>query len=259
MIHIENIDFSYSNEKKFIENLNEDIPKGKVTTIIGPNGSGKSTLLSLISRLNKPRNGTVYIDNLKINDMRHKEIAKKVATVYQHNQSPEHLTVSDLVAYGRTPHKKYFQGETKDDLEIIDWAIKSTNLHPLKDKMVSQLSGGERQRVWIAMALAQKPKLLLLDEPTTYLDIFHQMEILELVKKLNEEYKITVVMVLHDINQAFKYSDYMVIMKNGFVVNSGEPKDILDENLLRDVYKVNGSIRTCPVSKAIYFVPLNVC
>ena len=182
MLRGKNIEFSYDN-KEFIKNLNINIPKGKITTILGPNGSGKSTLLSILCTLNKPKNGQIYIENALTNNLKCKEIAKKIATVYQHNSTPEDITVEQLVSYGRVPHKSYFQKNNKDDEEIINWAIEVTGLKNLKNKYVMNLSGGERQRVFIALALAQKPKILFLDEPTTYLDIFHQIEVLELAKK----------------------------------------------------------------------------
>ena len=206
MLKGKNIDFSYSKDKTFIKNLNIDIPKGKVTTILGPNGSGKSTLLSILSCFNKPQKGDIYLDDIKLNKLKYKEIAKHIACVHQHNSAPEDIDVETLVSYGRSPYKK-----------------NSTNLSEIRHKKVMDLSGGQRQRAFIAMSLAQNTEVLLLDEPTTYLDIYHQIEILEVVKKLNEEHNITIVMVLHDINQAIKYSHNIVIMKNGAIVNEGSP------------------------------------
>ena len=214
MLRGENISFSYVRDKAFIENLNINIPKGKITTILGPNGSGKSTLLSILSTYNKPSKGDVFIGDKNLKTLKTKEIAKLIATVHQHNESPEDLDVKTLISYGRVPHHKHGSNKKDEDEKIINWAISSTNLDDIKDKKVMSLSGGQRQRAFIAMALAQKTDILLLDEPTTYLDIFHQIEVLDLVKKLNEEYKMTIVMVLHDINQAIKYSDNIVIMKN---------------------------------------------
>ncbi|MPQ44276.1 ABC transporter ATP-binding protein, partial [Clostridium tarantellae] len=232
MLRGENIEFSYDN-KEFIKNLNIHIPKGKITTILGPNGSGKSTLLSMLCTFNKPKSGQIYIENTLINNLKCKEIAKKISTVYQHNSTPEDITVENLIGYGRIPHKSYFQKNNKDDENIINWAMEATGLKELKNKYVMNLSGGERQRVFIALALAQKPKILFLDEPTTYLDIFHQIEVLELVKKLNSKYNITVVMVLHDINQAIKYSNKVVVMKNGCIMEQGEPNEVITEQLLK--------------------------
>lgn len=258
MLRGENINFSYSKDRTFIENLNINIPRGKITTILGPNGSGKSTLLSILSTYNKPSKGNVYIEDKKLNDLKSKEIARLIATVHQHNESPEDLDVETLVSYGRVPHKKHSKSGKNEDEKIINWAIESTNLENIKENKVMSLSGGQRQRAFIAMALAQKTDVLLLDEPTTYLDIYHQIEILELVKKLNEEYNMTIVMVLHDINQAIKYSDNIVIMKDGKIIEEGKPQDIINEKTIKTVYNVEGII--CNVNKEeMYFVPTKAC
>ena len=258
MLRGENISFSYVRDKAFIENLNINIPKGKITTILGPNGSGKSTLLSILSTYNKPSKGDVFIGDKNLKTLKTKEIAKLIATVHQHNESPEDLDVKTLISYGRVPHHKHGSNKKDEDEKIINWAISSTNLDDIKDKKVMSLSGGQRQRAFIAMALAQKTDILLLDEPTTYLDIFHQIEVLDLVKKLNEEYNITIVMVLHDINQAIKYSDNIVIMKNGKIIEEGTPKSVINEKSIKTVYNVEGII--CNVDKEeMYFVPTKVC
>ena len=258
MLRGENISFSYVRDKAFIENLNINIPKGKITTILGPNGSGKSTLLSILSTYNKPSKGDVFIGDKNLKTLKTKEIAKLIATVHQHNESPEDLDVETLISYGRVPHHKHGSNKKDEDEKIINWAISSTNLDDIKDKKVMSLSGGQRQRAFIAMALAQKTDILLLDEPTTYLDIFHQIEVLDLVKKLNEEYKMTIVMVLHDINQAIKYSDNIVIMKNGKIIEEGTPKNVINEKTIKTVYNVEGII--CNVDKEeMYFVPTKAC
>nr|WP_308692089.1 ABC transporter ATP-binding protein [uncultured Terrisporobacter sp.] len=258
MLRGENISFSYVRDKAFIENLNINIPKGKITTILGPNGSGKSTLLSILSTYNKPSKGDVFIGDKNLKTLKTKEIAKLIATVHQHNESPEDLDVKTLISYGRVPHHKHGSNKKDEDEKIINWAISSTNLDDIKDKKVMSLSGGQRQRAFIAMALAQKTDILLLDEPTTYLDIFHQIEVLDLVKKLNEKYKMTIVMVLHDINQAIKYSDNIVIMKNGKIIEEGTPKSVINEKSIKTVYNVEGII--CNVDKEeMYFVPTKVC
>ena len=163
-----------------------------------------------------------------------------------------------LISYGRTPHNKRGKSNREENEEIINWAIKSTNLEDIKDKNVMSLSGGQRQRAFIAMALAQKTDVLLLDEPTTYLDIFHQIEILELVKKLNEEYNMTIIMVLHDINQAIKYSHNIVVMKNGKIIEEGKPENIINEKTIKTVYNVEGVI--CNINEEeMYFVPTKAC
>ena len=256
MIKAKDLYFSYDKDKSFITKLNVEIEKGKITTILGPNGSGKSTLLSLFAGLNKPNSGDISINGKSIKSLKQKELAREIATVHQRNTVPSDITVKELVAYGRIPHKKYFQGNTEGDDEIIEWAIKRTGLENLKDKAVMGMSGGERQRAFIAMALAQKSEILFLDEPTTYLDIYHQVEILELVKELNEESKLTVVMVLHDINQAIKYSDNVIVMKSGQVISSGVANEVINMDLLNSVYKIGGFINE--VEKETVFVPLKL-
>lgn len=258
MIVGRDIEFSYKDDSTFIKNLNIDIKKGEITTIIGPNGSGKSTLLSLLCRINKVKSGSICIDGDYLSNLSYRKIAQKIATVHQQNSVPSDIDVETLVGYGRIPHRSYFGKDGKDDKQIVEDAIRSTNLENMRDKKVMSMSGGERQRVFISMALAQKPQILCLDEPTTYLDIFHQIEILELVKKLNEETNLTVVMVLHDINQAIKYSHNVVVMKNGKLIKSGNPKYIIDEALLKEVYKIEGVINNYN-DEEVYFVPVKVC
>ena len=256
MIKAKDLYFSYDKDKSFITKLNVGIEKGKITTILGPNGSGKSTLLSIFAGLNKPSSGEVTIKGKSIKLLKHKDLAKEIATVHQQNTVPSDITVKELVPYGRIPHKKYFQGNKDSDDKIIDWAIKRTGLENLKDKAVMSMSGGERQRAFIAMALAQKSEILFLDEPTTYLDIYHQVEILELVKELNKENNLTVVMVLHDINQAIKYSDNVIVMKCGQAIASGKAHEVINMNLLNDVYKIGGFINE--IEKETVFVPLKL-
>ncbi len=257
MLRGENISFYYVKDKAFIENLNINIPKGKITTILGPNGSGKSTLLSILSTYNKPYKGEVYIEDKNLNNLKSKEIARLIATVHQHNESPADLDVETLVSYGRVPHKKHCEKDDENE-SIINWAISSTNLDDIREKKVMSLSGGQRQRAFIAMALAQKTDVLLLDEPTTYLDIYHQIGILELVKKLNEEHGITIIMVLHDINQAIKYSHNIVVMKDGKIIQEGQPGDIINEKTIKTVYNVEGVI--CNINEEeMYFVPTKAC
>ena len=258
MLRCENIHFSYDKSKKFIENLNIDIPKSEITTILGPNGSGKSTLLTMLACFNKLLEGNVFIENTNLSTLKFKEIAKRIATVHQHNESPEDITVEKLVSFGRVPYNKCRDIDKKTNEEIINWAIESTSLEDIRDEKVMSLSGGQRQRAFIAMALAQKTKVLLLDEPTTYLDMYHQIEVLELVKKLNEEFGITIVMVLHDINQAIKYSHNIIVMKDGSIIESGKPEKVINEKTIKDVYNVQGII--CNINEnEMYFVPTKAC
>ena len=256
MIKAKNLEFSYEKDKNLIQDINVEIEKGKITTILGPNGSGKSTLLSIFTGLNKPTSGDVIINGKSIKKLKYKNIAKEIATVHQQNTVPGDITVKELVSYGRIPHKKYFQGNTESDEDIVEWALKKTGLTNLRDKTVMSMSGGERQRAFIAMALAQKSKILFLDEPTTYLDIYHQIEILELVEELNREEELTVVMVLHDINQALKYSHNIIIMKNGNIVSEGKSQEVITIDMLNKVYNIGGFINKS--NDETFFVPLKL-
>ena len=256
MIKVENLEFSYEKDKKLIKDLSVKIEKGKITTILGPNGSGKSTLLSIFTGLNKPTSGNVIINGKSIKKLKYKNIAKEIATVHQQNTVPGDITVKELVSYGRIPHKKYFQGKNENDEEIVEWALEKTGLTKLSDKTVMSMSGGERQRAFIAMALAQKSKILFLDEPTTYLDIYHQIEILELVEELNIEEELTVVMVLHDINQALKYSHNIIIMKNGEIITDGAAHEVITMDMLNKVYNIGGFINKS--NDETFFVPLKI-
>ena len=257
MLKVEGIKFSYNKDEEFINDLSVEFKKGKITTILGPNGSGKSTLLSLLCGLNKAKSGKILIEGKDITKLKYKDIAKVIATVHQQNSVPNDITVRDLVGYGRLPFKKRFEHTNSDDEEIINWALKETGLEEMEEKLVMSMSGGERQRVFIAMALVQKPKILFLDEPTTYLDIYHQIEILELVERLNREHGTTIVMVLHDINQAIKYSDNVAVMKDGALVKEGRANDIINENLIRKVYGVSGIMEE--VNGEVYYVPEKTC
>ena len=257
MIKVEGINFSYNKNEEFINDLSVEFENGKITTILGPNGSGKSTLLSLLCGLNKAKSGSIFIYGKDITKLKYKDIAKIVATVHQQNSVPNDITVRDLVSYGRLPFKKRFEHINRDDEKIINWALKETGLEGMEEKLVMSMSGGERQRVFIAMALVQKPKILFLDEPTTYLDIYHQIEILELVQRLNKDHGTTIVMVLHDINQAIKYSDNVAVMKDGALVKEGRANDIINENLIRKVYGVSGIMEE--VNGEVYYVPEKTC
>ena len=257
MLKVEGIKFSYNKNEEFIKDLSIEFEKGKITTILGPNGSGKSTLLSLLCGLNKAKSGKILIEGKDITKLKYKDIARVIATVHQQNSVPNDITVRDLVGYGRLPFKKRFEHINRDDEKIINWALKETGLEGMEEKLVMSMSGGERQRVFIAMALVQKPKILFLDEPTTYLDIYHQIEILELVGRLNREHGTTIVMVLHDINQAIRYSDNIVVMKDGTLIREGRANDIINENLIRKVYGVSGTMEE--VNGEVYYVAEKTC
>ncbi|MGY5267681.1 ABC transporter ATP-binding protein [Paraclostridium dentum] len=247
MISCKNLKVGYE-EKVIIENLSLSINKGEVVSIIGPNGCGKSTLLKTLSRIIKPMSGEIYIQNESIKKLKSKHISQKVCLLSQHNDAPGDLTVEELVYFGRMPHKKWYESKTKSDEEIVNWAIKNTGLKKYKNTPINSLSGGERQRAYIAQALCQKPDILLLDEPTTYLDISYQLEVMELVREINEKFNITIVMVLHELNQASKYSDRLVIMKDGEVVSDGCPREIINKETIKQVYKIECDIDNDPIS-----------
>ena len=231
--------------KKLIENINIEIPAGQITTIIGPNGCGKSTTLKAICRMMPLAAGTITVLGKATAAYSFKEFARKVAILTQSPLSPADLTVRDLVAMGRFPYRGLWGGNSKEDDACIAWALEETALENLSIRLLSTLSGGERQRAWIAMALAQKPEVLLLDEPTTYLDICHQLEVLKLLQKLNAELHLTVVLVLHDLNQALMFSDYVAVIKKGRLVTAGDPKEIIKAELLHSVFNVKADTFTC--------------
>ncbi len=238
-MEVKNLVFSYDKKKKnkIIDDVSFEIKEGKITTLLGANGCGKSTLFQLMTKNLIPDKGKVLLDGTSIRKMSQKEFAKKVAIVHQNNQAASDLTVEKLVAYGRTPHTSLF-GANEEDEEIIEWAMEETDIIKYRERTVMSLSGGQRQRVWIAMALAQKTDTLFLDEPTTYLDIRYQIELLEMVKRLNETYGLTIVMVLHDINHAVYYSDYIIGMKDKKVIVEGNPVDIITTDIIEKLYGI---------------------
>ena len=248
---------SHDGKARHLNGVTTRIPKGKITTIIGPNGCGKSTLLSVMSRNHKAIEGQVTLENRDLVEYKPKEFAKKFAIVYQQNDIPTDLTVGKLVMYGRMPHTSMFKRSTTEDEEAVTWALTCTNLIKKRHHDLSALSGGERQRVWIAMALAQKTEMLCLDEPTTYLDIYYQIELLQLVKQLNEQYGLTIVMVLHDINQALRYSDHIILMKAGQIIAEGVPREVITKEVIKDVYGVN-SVFHEDEELGLYMMPLSI-
>lgn len=215
------------------------IPDGKITMLIGENGCGKSTLLKTMARVLTPSNGEVCIDGKNIRKIPEKKLAQKMALLPQNPLVPEGISVQELVGYGRFPYQKPLQGLRKEDYEIITWAMKKTGVYDFKDQAVDALSGGQRQRAFIAMALAQKTKILLMDEPTTYLDMAHQLEILELLKQLNEEEHVTIVMVIHELNHACKFADYIIGMKKGSVLFQGDVNSVIHKENLKELYHID--------------------
>ncbi|MDO5294782.1 MAG: ABC transporter ATP-binding protein [bacterium] len=225
-----------------IENLNLTVPKGEITMIIGANGCGKSTLLKSIGRILTPKRGEVHVNGVEIKKQASKELAKQMAVLPQNPQVPSGLLVRELVAYGRAPYQKAFGGLSQEDYEMVDWAMKATGIHEFADRQIDALSGGQRQRAWIAMAIAQGTEILILDEPTTYLDMAHQLEILKLLQQINKDYKRTIIMVLHELNNATKFATHLIGMKKGSVVFEGKPKDVITKENLKTLYGIDATL-----------------
>lgn len=257
-LKIDQVAIGYSNTI-IIDELSVSIPKNKITTIIGPNGCGKSTLLKAISRILKTKSGAVYLDGHAIHQLGTKEVAKKMAILPQTAEAPGGLTVFELVSYGRFPHQKGFGSLKKEDYHHIHWAIDVTGLNEFKDRPIEALSGGQRQRVWIAMALAQDTEILILDEPTTYLDLAHQLDILLLLQRLNREEGRTIVMVLHDLNHASRFSDNMIAMRNGALIKEGTPEEVMTCLNLQLVFNIDANIVTCPFSENPICLSYQLC
>ena len=241
IIKTENLKISYDG-LIIVPEFNCEIKKQCITSIIGPNGCGKSTVLKAIGRIIPHEAGTIIINDVEMKKLKTLQIAKMMAILPQSPTAPSSITVFDLVSYGRYPYQKGLGKLSKEDKEIINWALEATHMEEYKNRAICNLSGGQRQRVWIAMALAQQTDIILLDEPTTYLDLNHQLEILELLKELNQKNKTTIVMVLHDLNLASKYSDYLLAMKDGEIVKYGTPKEVFNKEMLENCFQINGEI-----------------
>nr|WP_092070907.1 ABC transporter ATP-binding protein [Dendrosporobacter quercicolus]NSL48414.1 ABC transporter ATP-binding protein [Dendrosporobacter quercicolus DSM 1736]SDM16063.1 iron complex transport system ATP-binding protein [Dendrosporobacter quercicolus] len=239
--------------KAILKNISLAVPTGRITAILGPNGSGKSTLLKALSRVLPPQAGTVLLGGRNLNSLGSRELARRMAVLPQAPQSPPDLTVRDLVEHGRFPHRSWWKTAAADQA-IVNWALEQTGVRIMADRLVSTLSGGERQRTWIAMALAQQPEVLLLDEPTTYLDICHQLEIMQLAARLNVDNGITVVMVLHDINQAAQYADHIAVLKDGTVFAAGPPEEVVNSAMLREVFRVEADVLPAAGGRPVFVV-----
>lgn len=255
IIEVKNLVVSI-NKKEIVHDISFGIPEGKITAIIGPNGCGKSTTLKAISR-NLPYAGSVSFKGRDVVGFSRKEFARALAVLTQSPQAPTDLTVLDLVNMGRFPYHSFFGGSTPEDEKEVSWALEQTNMTGMKERLLATLSGGERQRAWIAMALAQKPEVLFLDEPTTYLDICHQLEVMQLLVKLNKELGLTVVMVVHELNHAIQYADEVVVIKEGKLVTTGAPKDIIKPKLLAEVFNVQADEFACS-NGLTALVPVNL-
>ncbi len=233
-------------ERVIIEPMDVAVPAGRVTAVIGPNGCGKSTLLKALARTIPLRGGAVYLNGQAIAELPTVEVARQMALLPQSPQAPGGLTVGELVAYGRYPHQRGLGRLTRDDRAIIDWALDLTHLDAFADRSLDALSGGQRQRAWIAMALAQDTGLILLDEPTTYLDMAHQLEVLELLRALNREQGKTIALVIHELNLAARFADWMIALRDGTVRAAGTPAEVMTAPLLRDVFGLDALIEPDP-------------
>ncbi|MBE9374129.1 ABC transporter ATP-binding protein [Saccharopolyspora sp. HNM0983] len=254
-LHARGLELAYG-DRVVSEGLDIDVVDGSITAVIGPNGCGKSTLLRALGRLLPPRSGTVLLDGKQIHKMPAKEVAKVLGVLPQTPVAPDGLTVADLVARGRHPHQSWYRQWSSDDESAVAEALAWTGIAELADRNLEELSGGQRQRAWLSMALAQGTDVLLLDEPTTYLDLSHQVDVLELVGRLHEQSGRTVVMVLHDLNLAARYADRLVTMKDGEIVASGEPAEVLTEQLLSDVFELDAKVIADPVAGSPMVVPI---
>lgn len=239
-----------------IQDLTLSIPAGQITALVGANGCGKSTLLKGLARLLTPTRGAVYLDGKSIVSQSTKAVAQQVGMLPQSPVAPEGLTVKDLVAQGRYPYQNWWQQWSLQDEQQVEQALRITDLLDLSDRPLDTLSGGQRQRAWIAMTLAQDTEILLLDEPTTFLDLAHQIEILDLLDDLNQQQNRTVVMVLHDLNHACRYAHYLIAIKHGKVFAAGEPRSLMTEELVRAVFDLECRIYSDPVTDTPMCIPL---
>ncbi len=239
-----------------LRDLSLSIPKGQITAIIGANASGKSTLLRAMSRLLAPRTGRVLLDGHAVHSMAPRRVARRIGLLPQTPVAPEGITVLDLVSRGRHPHQGAFGRWRREDEEAVADALSITATSDLADRFVEDLSGGQRQRVWVAMALAQRTDILLLDEPTTFLDINHQVEVLDLLADLKDARGTTIVMVLHDLNLAARYGDLLIAMVTGRIARRGPPRDVLDEEMLEQVFRLRARVMADPVTGKPMMIPL---
>jgi iron complex transport system ATP-binding protein len=253
-LHASHLTLAYDN-RAVVEDLGVDIPDGSFTVIIGPNACGKSTLLRALSRMLNPRAGRVYLDGRVITSYPTKEVARRLALLPQTSMAPDGITVVDLVARGRFPHQRLLRQWSTDDEEAVTSAMTATGVLDLAGRRVDELSGGQRQRVWLAMALAQRTRILLLDEPTTYLDIAHQVEVLDMCADLHQRHGHTLVAVLHDLNQACRYASHLIAMHDGTIVAEGRPAEIVTTDLIQDVFGLRCRIIPDPETGTPLVIP----
>lgn len=239
-MNINNVEFKYG-QRQLFNDLNLTIKRHAVTSIIGPNGSGKSTLLQMLAGYLQPQAGCVYIKGNDLNALGKKQLAQMLSAVHQNNTAPEDFTVKTLLRYGRYSHHRWLKKDVKGEA-VIERVLEQFNLTKYADRPIGALSGGEKQRVFIAMALVQEPQYLLLDEPTTFLDLHYQYQVLEMIRQLNDMHRLTIIMVLHDINQALTYSDELICVANGEIAAQGKPQAIVTPELLKTIYQIDAKI-----------------
>lgn len=247
-LSIKNLNWSYD-EKKILDEITVDIKSSLFTGIIGPNGSGKTTLAKLLSKLLPVDKKIIYLEKMDLSQIRIKELAKTMALVPQSNTVTYDLTVFEVVLLGRTPHLRRFEQEKKEDFELVKSVMIETDTWQYKDRLIHQLSGGERQRVVIARALAQEPEVLILDEPVTYLDVHHQLQVMALIKSLSEKRKITVLVILHDLNHALKYCDQVIMLNEGRIFKYGSPINVVTQDNIKEIYDIEVHMIEHPITK----------
>lgn len=252
------LDLAYG-PTRVAEGLDIALERGRITAIVGPNGCGKSTILRGLARLLRPTGGVIYLHGEQIQRLPAKTLARQLAALPQAPEIPAGVTVWELVGYGRFPHQGLLRARSRADIDAMEWAIDVTGLEPLRDRAVDTLSGGERQRAWIAMALAQQTQVLLLDEPTTFLDIHFQIDILSLVRRLNREHGITVGWVLHDLNQAAAYSDHMIMLRDGAVAIEGSPRAVMTPAAIKRVFGIDCCVINHPLGEVPMCLPNGLC
>ncbi|WP_301200098.1 ABC transporter ATP-binding protein [Corynebacterium stationis] len=254
-VHVKDVSVGYG-ERTVLDTLNVDIKRGAVTSIVGPNGCGKSTLLRTMSRLLNPTKGEIVLDGKSIHDIPTRKLATQLGLLPQTPIAPDGIVVADLVGRGRTPHQGILGRWSQQDYDIVAEALETTGISDLAERSIDELSGGQRQRVWIAMALAQRTDTLLLDEPTTYLDVKHQLDVLDLLTELNRDRGTTIVMVLHDLNLAARYSDELVAVSGGKVFAHGHPREVITKENVKSVFGIDSVIITDPVSDQPAVMPI---
>ncbi|HCM80692.1 MAG TPA: cobalamin/Fe(3+)-siderophore ABC transporter ATP-binding protein [Corynebacterium stationis] len=254
-LHVKDVSVGYG-ERTVLDTLNVDIKRGAVTSIVGPNGCGKSTLLRTMSRLLNPTKGEIVLDGKSIHDIPTRKLATQLGLLPQSPIAPDGIVVADLVGRGRTPHQGILGRWSQQDYDIVAEALETTGISDLAERSIDELSGGQRQRVWIAMALAQRTDTLLLDEPTTYLDVKHQLDVLDLLTELNRDRGTTIVMVLHDLNLAARYSNELVAVSGGKVFAHGHPREVITKENVKSVFGIDSVIITDPVSDQPAVMPI---